>query len=100
MPETRLVKNAEEKRYELEVDGTRIGLIDYHRTGDVVDMTHTEVDPQHGGKGYAAMLAAFALEDVRDAGLQVQPTCPYIARYIDRHPEFANNDTRREPAAD
>lgn len=100
MSETRLVKNVDENRYELDVDGTPIGVIEYHSEGDVVDMTHTEVDPEHGGKGYAALLAAFALEDVRDSGLRVQPTCPYIATYIDRHPEFAVNDARREPATD
>ncbi len=89
MSDPHLVNNRDENRYELHLDGARIGLIDYRREGDVVDLPHTEVDPLHGGKGYAAQLVVFALQDIRDAGLQVRPTCPYIARYIDRHPDYA-----------
>ncbi len=100
MSESQLLKNDDENRYELHVNGSRIGLIDYLRGGDVVELTHTEVDPAHGGKGYAADLAVFALEDIRDAGLTVTPTCSYIARYIERHPEFANLVATQPPASD
>ncbi len=88
MSEPQVMKNSDENRYELHVDGSRIGVIDYKRDGDVVELLHTEVDPSHGGKGYAAQLAVFALDDLRDAGLRVIPTCSYLARYIERHPDY------------
>lgn len=90
MSEPQLIKNSDENRYELHVDGSRVGVVDYRIDGDVVDLTHTEVDPAHGGKGYAAQLAAFALDDAREEGLTVTPTCSYIARYIERHPAYAD----------
>ncbi|MEO7589248.1 MAG: GNAT family N-acetyltransferase [Arachnia sp.] len=90
MSETTLVKNDDDNRYELHLDGQRIGFIDWVRDGHVVELTHTEVDPAQGGNGYAAALADFALADIRDAGLNVKPTCSYVARHIEKNPEFGS----------
>ena len=40
------------------------------------------------GRGCGSRLAAAALEDARREGLDVVPLCPFIARYIERHPEY------------
>jgi predicted GNAT family acetyltransferase len=32
-------------------------------------------------------LVGVALAHARDQGLQVRPTCSYVARYMQRHPE-------------
>ncbi|MDO5736320.1 MAG: GNAT family N-acetyltransferase [Propionibacteriaceae bacterium] len=90
MSDTELVKNDDDKRYELHLDGERIGSIDWVRDDLVVELLHTEVDSAHGGKGYAAMLADFALSDIRDAGLTVRPTCSYVARHIESNPEYGS----------
>jgi hypothetical protein len=49
--------------------------------------THTEVDPACQGRGIAAQLAAGALDQVRTAGDKIIVRCPYIASYLDKHPE-------------
>jgi predicted GNAT family acetyltransferase len=36
-------------------------------------------------------VAAAALDDARERGLEVVPLCPFIARYIQRHPEYADS---------
>lgn len=97
MSETNVVKNEEENRYELHLDGERIGFLDYRRDGEVVDLPHTEVDPEHGGQGYAGMLADFALRDMSEAGLMVKPTCPFIANHIDKNPEFGSLVAAADP---
>ena len=81
-------KNEARSRYEMQLDGKTVGVIDYIVEGDVVDLPHTGVEPAHEGKGYAGKLAHFALEDIRAQGRRVQPTCPYIANYIDKHPQY------------
>jgi uncharacterized protein len=76
-------------RYELLVDGEVIGFLDYRRRADdVIEMPHTVVDPEHGGKGYAADLTQRALDDARELGASVLPSCSYVARYIEKHPEY------------
>jgi predicted GNAT family acetyltransferase len=53
-------------------------------------MVHTEVDPEFEGSGLGGKLVAGALDDVRAQGRRVQPLCPFVAKYIARHPEYAD----------
>ncbi len=77
-------------RYEALLDGERVGLADYVRTGGTVAFVHTEVDPSLGGRGIGGMLARTALDDARAEGLAVLPRCPFIKGWIDRHPDYAD----------
>jgi uncharacterized protein len=77
-------------RYELHEGDTRLGLIDYTVTGDVIDMHHTEVDPSQQGRGLGGRLVRGALDDARARGLRVVPTCPFVATWIERHPDYAD----------
>jgi hypothetical protein len=77
-------------RYELFVDGELAGLAVYTLSGDTMTIPHTEVQPRYEGRGLGARLAKFALDDARRRGLRVVPRCPFIAAYIERHPEYAD----------
>jgi len=58
-----------------------------YRIGDgVMRMTHTEVPASLRGRGIAARLVAFALDEARAKGLKVEPLCSYVQRYMQRHP--------------
>lgn len=85
-----VTRNDAEQRYELHVDGERVGIADFRVVGDRVEMPHTLVDPSRRGEGLAAELVREALVDIRAAGRTVVPTCWYVAEYLDRHPEFAD----------
>jgi predicted GNAT family acetyltransferase/glutaredoxin len=78
----------EQNRYELRLDGKLIGLLAYHRRDGRIAFTHTEVDPSCERRGFGSLLAARALDDARREGLTVAPLCPFVARYIDKHPEY------------
>ena len=52
--------------------------------------THTSVDPDYEGHGVGSALARAALDDVRAHGISIVARCPFIAGYIDRHPEYAD----------
>jgi len=81
---------ADEGRYVLEVDGEPAGLLEYEEEGDVVDLVHTEVDPRRRERGLGSELVAGALDDLRAKGRRVRPTCPFVARFVDEHPEYAD----------
>jgi uncharacterized protein len=78
----------EASRYELRLDGRLIGVAAYRRREGRIAFTHTEVDESCEGRGFGSRLAAAALDDARRQGLEVVPLCPFIAHYIDRHPEL------------
>ena len=76
----------EQSRYEIRVDGELAGFSDYRLRADHITFTHTEVDDAYEGQGLGSKLARAALDGARDAGLAVFPACPFIARYVKRHP--------------
>ena len=90
MSEPHVVDNPPELRYEIRVDDRVAGEIRYTLDGEVVTMVHTEVDPEFEGSGLGGTLVAGALDDVRAQGRRVRPLCPFVAKYIARHPEYAD----------
>ena len=82
--------NAEERRYEIHVDGTLAGFTKALVEGDVVTFPHTEVFDEFEGQGLAGQLVSGALDDVRAKGQKVIATCPYVSRYIEKHDEYAD----------
>jgi uncharacterized protein len=82
--------NPAELRYELLLDGQRVGEIRYRIEGDSVALVHTEIDPGYEGHGFGTRLVEEALLDLREQGRPVIPICPLVRRYIDRHLEFAD----------
>lgn len=77
----------ERSRYSATVDGA-VAVASYHRQGNVIAFTHTEVPPEIEGRGVASALARRALDDARAAGNQVIPACEFFAHYMDQHPEY------------
>ncbi|MGK5529791.1 GNAT family N-acetyltransferase [Streptomyces sp. URMC 129] len=80
----------EEHHFRATVGGQVAGRADYIRTDRLIAFVHTEVLPAHEGKGVGGALARAALEQAREEGLPVLPVCPFIAGWMDRHPEFAD----------
>ena len=81
-----ITDNGARSRYELAADGG-IAVAYYERRGDVIVFTHTVVPERLQGRGLASRLIEGALADVRRRDLKVQPDCPFVAHYIERHPE-------------
>jgi uncharacterized protein len=76
------------QRYEIAVGGELAGFVQYRVREGTLDLVHTEVLPQFEGRGLAGKLAQFALDDARRQGRKVAPSCSYIARYVERHPQL------------
>ena len=88
----------ERSRYSATVDGA-LAVADYHRHGNVVAFTHTEVPSEIEGRGVASALARRALDDARAAGNQVVPACEFFAHYMREHPEYDDlRATRQMPS--
>ena len=88
--EATAVNVPEAHRYELLLDGEWIGELAYSRRNDRIAFTHTNVNPAFEGRGFGSRLAEAALADARRQGLAVVPLCPFIAWYIEQHPEHGD----------
>jgi predicted GNAT family acetyltransferase len=58
------------------------------RRGDTIFFTHTEVPEQLAGRGLGSALAKAVLERARAEHWTVVARCPFIAKYVERHPEY------------
>lgn len=89
-PPLEIVNNEKERRFEARtVDG--IAELQYrHRGHDALVLVHTEVPAALAGRGIAGALARHALSFARAQGLKVVPRCPFVAAFIERHPEYAD----------
>ncbi|MFF7368501.1 GNAT family N-acetyltransferase [Streptomyces tricolor] len=77
-------------RYEILVDGKRAGLTAYRDHAAQRVFYHTEIDDAFAGQGLASRLVQEALTDVRESGKRIVPVCPYVAKFLQRHDEFAD----------
>jgi predicted GNAT family acetyltransferase len=73
-------------RFVTHVDG-QLCVADYRLAGTLMTMHHTYVPPPLEGRGIAAALVAEALAHARREGWRVRPSCSYVARYMQRHPD-------------
>jgi predicted GNAT family acetyltransferase len=76
------------ERFEIHVD-EEVAFLAFRISGSAMAVTHTEVPTALRGKGLGEALARAALDDARARGLTVKPYCPFVARYIESHPEYA-----------
>jgi predicted GNAT family acetyltransferase len=87
-PEITVADAPERGQFEIALDGAPAGFAAYQRLGRVIAFTHTEVDGSFEGHGLGGRLISFALDSVREAGMDVLPYCPFVRSYIERHPDY------------
>jgi len=77
-------------RFVADCDGHVAELQYAERDAATLDFHHTFVPPEFRGGGVAGVLTAHALDWARASGKKVRPSCPYVAAYLRRHPEYAD----------
>ena len=82
--------NAAASRYEVLEGDKALGEVLYRQRGERMVLLHTVVLPYAEGGGVGSQLVAGALDDIRARGLRVVPLCPFVAAYIQRHPEYGD----------
>ncbi|WP_029905116.1 GNAT family N-acetyltransferase [Prevotella sp. 10(H)] len=83
-----LIDNVDENQYEFHVDGY-LPKIEYIKTNNgEIYLTHTEVPVDLEGQGVGSQLVKKVLEDIDTKSLRLVPLCPFVAAYIDRHPDW------------
>lgn len=82
--------NESESRFEATVEGRLASCAYELEDGNRIVFTHTAVPPELSGRGIANQLAKAALEHARARKLAVVPQCAFIAKYIERNPEYSD----------
>ncbi|OLT14518.1 hypothetical protein BJF78_18855 [Pseudonocardia sp. CNS-139] len=75
-------------RFEIHLDGRLAGFAQYRVSPGTITFTHTEIDTAYEGRGLGSSLAKAALDTARARGWAVHPLCPFVRRWIERHPDY------------
>ncbi len=85
-----IADNADRERYEIRVDGKLAGFVKYGLRPSSIELIHTEINDEFEGRGLGSRLISFALDDARERGLAVLPSCPFVNDYIQRHRQYVD----------
>jgi len=89
-----LVRNAEKKRFEIEMNGS-YAFINYGEFGNQVALVHTEADPELEGTGAAGAVVEKTLHYLEDNEMELLPFCPFVFAYIKKHPDWKRIVSRK-----
>jgi predicted GNAT family acetyltransferase len=87
MPDPEVFDNAVQNRFELK-SGTETAFLVYSKLHDRIRLIHTEVPVKLRGVGVGSKLVEGALRLADQAGLKVNPQCPFVVEFLKRHPEY------------
>jgi predicted GNAT family acetyltransferase len=76
------------RRFTAAVEGGTAFLSYREPAERVLDLHHTYVPPAQRGGGIASQLTEHALRHARETGCKVVPSCPFVAAFMQRHPEY------------
>lgn len=73
--------------FQTTVDGYTAHL-NYRVADGALDVRHTVVPSEIGGRGIASSLVKAAYDYARNHGLTPVATCSYAVKWLERHPEY------------
>lgn len=76
-------------RFELERDG-HVASLQYTVAGHVLALLHTEIPEELRGSGIASTLVQTAFDWARDHHMKVDVVCPFVAAFLETHPEYSD----------
>lgn len=75
------------KEFFTEIEGKK-AYVSYEIHDGGLDIIHTIVPDELGGRGIAAELVQTAYDYAKTEGLKPIATCPYAVRWLEKHPEY------------
>ncbi|MBB6146225.1 hypothetical protein HNQ77_004197 [Silvibacterium bohemicum] len=83
----KVTNNQQSSRFESEAEG-HTAVLAYEIGGNRITLTHTRVPEAIAGRGIGTALVEAALSFAREHHFQVEPQCPFAAKYFAGHPEY------------
>lgn len=82
-----IINDKQGSRFVITVDGLEVYEL-YAEDKGTIDLYSTYTPPKLRGRGLAAEVVKAALEYAKEKKLKVIPTCWYVRKYVDEHPEY------------
>ena len=92
--EISVIHDRDRHRWEARIGEDLAGFATYRRSQGVIDVQHTEVHPAFEGRGVGGVLVRAALDEVAAGADRLVPSCPFVAAWLERHPDYQHLTTR------
>jgi predicted GNAT family acetyltransferase len=80
----------EKKLFYTEIEGDTAYLSYQQIDDETLDYVSTYVPDELRGRGLAGRLARTALDYAQEHNYGVRPSCSFVAKFLDKHPEYAS----------
>ena len=82
-----ILHNEEKRKFYVEVEGYE-AHVDYRLADGGLDIRHTIVPQEIGGRGIAGLLVKAAYDYALSHELKAVATCSYAVKWLEKHPEY------------
>ena len=87
-PTITIIEDNKRGTFELHLDHKVVAKMTFVYAGTTkIIIDHTEVNPEHNGKGYGKLLMQKAIAFATEKEIKIIPLCPFAKSYFDKHPE-------------
>lgn len=80
------IEHKQNEKFFFHVPGGEAHLM-YEKAGNALDIFEVMVPVESRGKNIAESLVKEALKFAKENNMQIIPTCPYVKKWFERHPE-------------
>lgn len=84
-----VTNNKRQYRFEILLDNSEIAFLEYRWLKGSMVLMRTLVPAEARGKGIGSQLVHHVLEHARTHRLHIIVYCPFVQKYIQAHPEYA-----------
>ncbi|WP_205353164.1 GNAT family N-acetyltransferase [Janibacter anophelis] len=95
---TSVSRQSDPERFEITSEGEVAGFAQFVDHDGRRVFFHTEVGEEFGGQGLAGIVVEEAIKSTREEGLTVVAVCPYVKKWLTKHPEHADISEAPTPA--
>jgi len=82
-----ITNNKQTSTFEGQLPGGELATMQYRWLKGSMVLMHTIIPPEHRGHGYGDVLTRYVLDHIRAHHLKVIVYCPFVQKYMDKHPE-------------
>ncbi len=86
----KVVNNKKNFRFEIHFENGESAILEYRWLKGSMVLMRTLVPENMRGKGIGGALVKYVLEHARKHHLKVIVYCPFVSKYIQDHPEYAD----------
>ena len=95
---TSVSRQSDPERFEITSEGEVAGFAQFVDHDGRRVFFHTEIGEEFGGQGLAGIVVDEAIKATREEGLTVVAVCPYVKKWLTKHPEHADISEAPTPA--